>query len=105
MGIDVGVLAPDGIIYWTEGNIGLNMKELHVGMVVDVFYKKVAKVKYPVVTWVEKHMPTEEPQEPQEPQVEQIVLSKTDFDLMIDAVENPPEPNDALKDLLKEEDE
>jgi hypothetical protein len=32
----------------------------------------------------------------------QIELSDRDWDLIMDMIENPPEPPDALKDLMKE---
>jgi DNA primase large subunit len=99
MGKDsIGVLAADGTIYWTEGNIGVNLKHLRVGDVVDVFYKMVPHNKYPVVVWVEKRVPKQEV-------VEEIVLSEADAESMLEAIEDPPEPNDALKDLMRDDDE
>jgi len=89
----MGVLAADGTIYWTVGNIGIDLKSFQVGEVVDVFHKKVGNNKYPVVVWVEKRMPKHA--------VEEIVLSEADAESMLEAIENPPEPNDALKDLMQ----
>jgi uncharacterized protein (DUF1778 family) len=36
------------------------------------------------------------------PEVEAIELSEEDFNVLADAIENPPEPNPALKALLSE---
>ena len=91
----IGILASDGTIYWTEGNIGIDLKELPFGVVVDIYYKKLTTRKYPMVVWVEKKALL--------PDVEQIVLSKTDASILVEAIENPPEPNDALKELMSDD--
>jgi hypothetical protein len=93
----IAIHASDSVIYWTEGNIGIDLRDLRVGVVVDIFYKKVPGVKYPVVVWLEKQLP-------KPPKVEQIELSEAGAETLVDAVENPPEPNEALKDLMKGED-
>jgi len=36
------------------------------------------------------------------PEVEQIVLSERDWEIFASAIENPPEPNEALKAAIKE---
>jgi uncharacterized protein (DUF1778 family) len=39
------------------------------------------------------------------PEVEQIVLSERDWEIFASAIENPPEPNEALKAAIKEHQE
>jgi hypothetical protein len=101
----IGVGAADGTIYWTEGNLGINFKELPVGTVVDVYYRNIEGVKYPKVVWVQKKgsEPYKEIQVIEEKpadKFEEIVLSDRDRDQMLETIEDPPEPNDALKSLM-----
>lgn len=67
-----------------------------------IFAESTGKVPEEVVTeavklYLEK--------QPEKPVVEKIVLSERDWNIMVSALENPPEANEALKAAIKEHQE
>ncbi|GJD18627.1 hypothetical protein RIVM261_035830 [Rivularia sp. IAM M-261] len=67
-----------------------------------IFAESTGKVPEEVVTeavklYLEK--------QPEKPVVEKIVLSERDWNIMVSALENPPEANEALRKAIKEHQE